>query len=92
MLVPSKVLVFVILQTCISICYHDNSDLYLGLGRYEGWPVKMFYPVIVFEPNMCVQFAWFVMYIKVWYSHDYACTIEVFGICCPSDLYERILL
>ena len=42
--VPSKVLVFVVPETCMSVYYHEHSGLYFGLGRYEGWPVEMFSP------------------------------------------------
>ena len=55
--VPFKVLVFVVLQICMSVWYHDNRGVYLGLGRYEGWPVEIFYLEIVFAPNIWVRFA-----------------------------------
>ena len=58
--VPSNDLVFVVPHTCMNIFYHDNSGLYLGLGRYEGWPVEMFSPDIVFRPKNLVRFARFV--------------------------------
>ena len=59
--VPSKVLVFVVPQTFMSVHYHDNSGLYLGLGRYEGWPVEIFPPDLVFVPKILVGVSRFMM-------------------------------
>ena len=63
MTVPSKVLIFVVPQTCMSVYYHDNSDLYPGLGRYKGWPVEIVSPNLVFGPIIWVWFSRFVMQI-----------------------------
>ena len=56
MSVPSKLLVFDVPQTCMSVFHHESSGLYLGLDRYEGWLVEMFYQDIVFVLKILVRF------------------------------------
>ena len=75
-----KVLVFVVPQTCLILCYHDNIGFCSGLGRYEDWPIEMFYPDIVFVPKIWVQFDLFVIKIMGWYGMGYAHTIQGLGI------------
>ena len=53
---PSTFLVFVVPQTVMIVCYNDNSGLYLGLGRYEGWPVEMFSLDCVCTENLGIVF------------------------------------
>ena len=55
MSLPSKALVFFILQTCIRVYYHDNSGLYLGFDKYEGLPVEILPPDIVFSSENLVM-------------------------------------
>ena len=40
----------------MSVHYHDNINFYLGLDRYEGWPVEMFSPDCVYTEKLGMFF------------------------------------